>query len=311
MPFQKRGVWWCAVENWCKSVREACMFKGYLDVLGGTSTPSDALFRDYGPTPNCRGEQFVKRCTGRKISPPSESAAISVTSLSNEFHDFLQQADWRWVGGVPGGSYVAGARLLDGAISEGECAAPAYALAYLLNAPLPWGWGKGWKYASVVEYKGASNEGFISRHTNNLPGPTPNVIKPDGDALADYYVWANHKVVQVGNEFYDPNYRCQYTALSDMGTSLVSVRKKVRLRDLEGYNTWTFTGLARMLATKLQDLYWSTDRTVDVYRVIANGDPNINGYYFCWEETWKTGFYNSMRASAAWYGPYPRNPLVR
>lgn len=276
----------------------------YEQALGGNVILAQANFGDV-PRPGSPGRRFLTQCLLAGATPANNM--LQVNSL---FHQFLAGRAWTWNPAVPGASYTAGARLLDGAVNAGECGYPAYALAYLINAPPPYGFGVGG--AAVVTYNGQHNQGFISNHANALPGPQPNITRPQGGTLPAYYYWDNHKVVQFQNQYYDPNYRAVYVNPAAMAAAdLQLVRQGVRLRDLENYNPlspWSFLlgwGLPRLAALKVSDLAFGTAHDISVYRAI--GAAPVSGYYMEWVERWVRP--GGMRGTI--YGPFAHSPLVR
>lgn len=281
----------------------------YQNALGGAVNLAAANFTSVPPVASL-GRQFVMNCLVANVTPANNMAL-----LNTRFHQFLTNRGWRWEPAVAGASYNAGARLLDGTVTQGECGYPAFALAYIIQAPPPYGFGMGVGSAAVVTYSGAHNNGFISNHANALPGPQPNITRPAGGALAGFYYWDNHKVVQYGGQFYDPNYNAIYAAPAGMAVaSLQTVRQQVRLRDMENYNPaspWGLLlgwGLPRLAALKLNDFIWGNDHAINVTQAVNVTNPAVNGHYIEWGEHW---VFPGHGGRGNIYGPMPRNPLVR
>jgi hypothetical protein len=278
----------------------------YQQALGGNANLNQANFND-SPPQTSPGRQFVWSCRVSNVTPIN-----NINQVNTRFHQFLVNRGWIWNPSVAGASYNAGARLLDGTVNQGECGFPAYALAYIINAPQPYGFGVGG--ANVVTYSGLHNIGFISNHANALPGPQPNIIRPQGGVLPGFYYWDNHKVVHFNGQFYDPNYGSVYPAIGSMAVaSLQLVRQNVRLRDLENYNPlspWGVLlgwGLPRLAALKFSDFIFGTTHTISVVQAVNVVNPAVNGYYIEWVENWAI----PMGGRGNIYGPMPRSPLVR
>jgi hypothetical protein len=281
----------------------------YQNIMGGRSNLTGVPFNTDTPTP-CRGTQFLNHCNGNGIGP-----GINMATLTNTFHDFLAGVggipgggNWTWSPGAPGNGYTAGARLLDGTANAGECAFVPFALAYLINAPAPWGFGVGG--ATVDSYSGANHIGFIAAHNNALPGPLPNITQAAGGVLPNFYLWGNHKVVTFGGVHYDVCYRTTYAALANMAAvDLQLTRNNVRLRDLEDYDYKKLDSLWELIKLKFDDLLRSTTHTIEVlqataaHAVLTGGNPTA--YFISWVE-------NRPHSGASnYYGPYQQNPLVR
>lgn len=291
----------------------------YEQAMNGVTFPN-ANFDD-APAGNSWGAEFLKKCKKASAHPGSE-----MNRVNEIFHGFLKGKGWRWDPGGAGASYVAGARLLDGSRTSGECAYPAYALAFLIDAPYPYGFykfkpknkndkKKPKNDASVETYRGLHNRGFISNHANALDGPQPNITQSNGNMLQGYYFWGNHKVVKYKNKFYDPNYKAIYTSLAGMAVaSLQSVRDNVRLRDMRDYNPlspWGLLlgwGLPRLTVLKLSDVLFGTTHRINVVKAVNVQDQNVAGYYIEWEEGWRRPDYGGRGTI---YGPLAQNPLVR
>lgn len=282
------------------------MTKTYEQVLGGQNNLANVRFDDM-PATGSPGRQFVWGCRRANITP-----LTGMGQLNTRFYQWLAQRGWTWDPGVPGNSYLAGARVLDGVVNRGECAYPAYALAYMINAPQPYGFGVGG--ASVVTFSGANAAGFISNHAGALQGPQPNITRPEGGALPGYYYWANHKVVQYGGQYYDPNYNAVYAMPAGMAAaSLQVVRQNARLRDLADYNPlspWGLLlgwGLPRLLAQGTSDLLFGNTHTITVQQTTVGAHPAVAGYYIEWSENWALP--RGGRGNI--YGPKIANPLAR
>lgn len=275
----------------------------YESVLGGNGNLNAVPFNNHYPRATLWGVNFLAACTNANLTPAGHMAQICTN-----FHNALRVRNWTWAPAGAGNSYTAGARLLDNTVNAGECAYVPNALAYLVNAPAPWGFGTGG--ATVEVYNGQDDKGFIALHANNLPGPQPNIIQPNGQTLPGYYLWGNHKVVCHNGTRYDACYNVQHATLAGMDrASLWLVRERVRLRDLRDYN---YTGLwsgAHLAGRVLSDWVWWNKHTVDVYQAVGT-DANVTGFYLQWSQHWWT-LRSGRNQSAAWYGPYPTNPLVR
>lgn len=283
------------------------MAKTYEQALGGQHNLANVRFDDMPPV-NSPGRQFVWSCRRANITPLTNMAQVNT-----RFHQWLANRNWVWDPAVPGNSFLAGARLLDGTVTRGECGFPANALAYMINAPQPYGFGVGG--AVVVTYSGANGQGFIANHANALPGPQPNITRPQGGPLPGYYYWDNHKVVQFGGQYYDPNYNAVYAMPAGMAvTSLQLVRQNVRLRDLNDYNPlspWGLLlawGLPRLLAQGMSDLVFGNRHRINVQQTTGGAPPAVAGYYIEWVENWALPR-NGGRGSI--YGPKAQNPLAR
>ncbi|WP_236200108.1 hypothetical protein [Pseudomonas pseudonitroreducens] len=281
----------------------------YQNVLNGAVNLAAANFNG-PPAVASLGRQFVMSCLLARLTP-----ANHMVQINNRFHQFLSNRGWRWEPGVAGASYIAGARLLDGTVTQGECGFPAYALAYLIQAPPPYGFGMGIGSASVITYRGTNNSGFISDHANALPGPQPNITSPAGAPLAGFYYWANHKVVQYAGQIYDPCYNAVYATPAGMAAaSLLTVRQRARLRDLENYDPaspWGLLlgwGLPRLTALKISDLLWGNSHTITVTQAVNVTDNAVNGHFIEWDEQWARP---GLAGRGNIYGPIPHNPLVR
>jgi hypothetical protein len=164
-----------------------------------------------------------------------------------------------------------------------------------------WGWGDG--QANLGFWDGAHNQGFISLHQGNLPGPQPNIIQPNGQVLPNYYLWGDHKVVSYRGSFYDPNYGKTYTNLPEMAAaSLQLVRANARLRDLRQYNS--LFGAMKLVGLKISDFYYANIHDITIWQVTGAGP--LVGYYIGWGQNWRNfGF------KAEYFGPYNANPLIR
>jgi hypothetical protein len=285
---------------------ETSMPTTYTAAMSGSTDLADADFTD-APPGGSLGATFLQECGQAHASP-----AANMTNVNTMFHNFLAAQGWTWAPEGAGNSYLAGAALLDGTTTAGECGFPAYALALLVNAPAPYGFGTGG--ATVRSYSGANREGFIARHAHPLPGPTPNITKPDGLVLNNYYYWGNHKVVELGGHFYDPNLRADYPNLAGMAEgSLQTVRQNVRLRDLKDYNPsspWGLLlawGLPRLTLLKISDVIFGTTHTITVTRTTVGADMAVAGHYIEWSER----FALPAGGREHIYGPLPHSPLVR
>ena len=275
----------------------------YKSVLGGNENLNAVNFDAHYPRANLWGQRFLTACNNALLTPMAHMAQISTG-----MHNALRVRNWTWVPVGAGGSYTAGGQLLDEERNAGECAFVPYALAYLVNAPSPWGFGA--RRAVVERYRGKHEEGFISLHANNLPGPQPNIVQPNGQTLPGYYLWENHKVVCYNAHYYDACYNVHHANLADMDrASLQLIRAGVRLRDLRDYDYGRLWSAARLAGTVVSDWLWWNRHTVDVYQ--AQGmDPVVTGYYLRWTQSWWT-IHSGSDMSETWYGPYPVNLLVR
>src|SRR5262249_34687537 len=151
-----------------------------------------------------------------------------------------------WAPGAPGNSPGRGAMLLDsgGALpgagaNAGEGGYVAHALAYLINAPAPWGVGVCGATAGREPVPGGVSSprppGFISTHVQHLPGPQPNIVDLNGNTIPGFYKWENHKTTLFNGVYYDACYRTSYGAPGNMAVVNLAVLPNgdgVRLRDL-------------------------------------------------------------------------------
>lgn len=279
----------------------------YVNALGGQNNLNNVPNVNDAPGAGSRGRRFLLQCAMTNTHPNANMGQVNTA-----FHNFLRTTGWQWAPGVPGASFTAGARLLDGAVHAGECGFPAYALAYLINAPHPYGFGVGG--AQVVTYSGANAQGFISDHQGALPGPADNITRPAGGTLPNYYLWDNHKVVQVGNNFYDPSYNRVYVAAAGMAAaSLQTIRQNVRLRDISTYNPyslWSLSvvyGLPRLMALKSSDVLFGTTHQITLLQATNVVQVALTGWYLEWVENWN----RPIGGRGTIYGPYTANPLVR
>ncbi len=233
-----------------------------------------------------------------------------MAGVNTRFHQYLVQSGWQWAPGIAGNSLRRGAELLDGTANQGECGYVANALAYLINAPAPYGFGVGG--AEVFRYTGSKHKGFISPLANALPGLQPNINLPVGGTLNGYYFWDNHKVVKFNGRYYDPCYNTVYDYCGLMTAASLNERKQVRLRDLAKYDPYNpFTlGAFRLAFQKAQDLVFNTTHTITVFHTENVHDATVDGYYMDWSSSWKT-IGDRQYWDLGFTGPLAENPLVR
>ncbi|HBO1217802.1 TPA: hypothetical protein L4E92_005186 [Pseudomonas aeruginosa] len=279
----------------------------YLALLDQKPTLSGIDFTEKQPPENSLGARFLATLKKDDISPEN------IESLSNDFHDFLKKEGWTWAPMVGGNNLSAGAKLLDGDLKSGECATPAHALAYLIKAAPPYGFGLEGE-ATVKTFTGSQGKGFISKHDTPLPGLSSNIKRMQGGVVDGFYFWENHKVVEYGGKFYDPNYRKSYIQLADMASAEITLEKeKIRLRDMSDYNPlnpWGILlkwGIPRLAALKISDLFYGNTHSITLYSATSTTTPAISGYYIEWTQVWG----NPAAALKEIYGPILKNPLVR
>jgi hypothetical protein len=273
----------------------------YEQVLGGQVNLGAVNWASAAPTAGSLGQQVL--ATIAALNPAVHADMLQITTA---FHNAVALTGFRWLPATAGNSYTAGARLLDGTAATGECAYVANGLALLLGAAPPWGLGVAG--ITVQSYSGQNAVGFIADHGGGVPGAPANVLRPNGTPFAGYYLWANHKVVNVGGTLYDPCYDRTYNTLAGMASSqLQLVRAGIRLRDLGDYNPASIAGFLSLMGLKASDAFYNNAHTIDVYQAVGGASA---GYYLDWGQDWKDWTW-TRHIKTSWHGPYAANPLVR
>jgi hypothetical protein len=156
-------------------------------------------------------------CPGLRImARATQIAAGNAVTFRNLFDAFMEQqfrVNWVWQPNA-GGSNNHG--LLDGSKLSGECLHFARNLWFLSRVPAPWGLGLDRDQIRTSEYKGATNNGFASRHPGVFLQLRANVAGLPGYAGPALYVWENHKTVLYQGTYYDACYGVTYNNEADM-----------------------------------------------------------------------------------------------
>lgn len=259
----------------------------YADFINLTSST------DAEPPKASRGAKFIELIKIKYAATPD------LVTLNNEFHDFLV-SNWKWSPTESGNSKPKGAKLLDNEIHSGECAMVAQAFAILLNSAPPFGFKKEDSIEEAKVVRHAPPGGFITPHNNYLPGPQSQFVHSP-QQLINYYLWENHKVVQYGLRFYDPNYRKVYDTLKGMeAAEIETIKENIKIIDI---NLSLHSKINKPSNSKSTVTFSVYKATACEYHTVLNGYYIDRSEVFLDETNMPTNFARDI------YGPFEENPL--
>jgi hypothetical protein len=169
------------------------------------------------------GGKVMQAVRSRNLVSQGVISEENMKLLMVNFRHQLKAHGWQW---FPPTAGQAGAKVLDGDVTRGECAFLAKAFELLLNLPDPAGCQVTAK-AEMVAYTGAEKAGFIADHPGMEFGLSNNMTL-SVDNHRKTYNWDNHKVVKYAGKFYDVCYNKVYSDPAEM--ALVDLKGKKERR---------------------------------------------------------------------------------
>jgi hypothetical protein len=167
------------------------------------------------------GGKIMKAVESQRIVANGVISEANMKLLMVNFRHQLKVAGWKW---FPPKAGQQGGKVLDGDVTEGECAYLAKAFQLILNLPDPAGCQVNAE-AEFVSYSGVGGAGFIADHPGDEFGLSHNMTMAV-DNHRKTYNWDNHKVVKYGGKYYDVCYNNVYSQLSDMALVVLQDKKE-------------------------------------------------------------------------------------